>query len=102
MSGSKGMIPYSQELKEQVKKMIQEGKTQKEVAEYFGFKDRFVVHQMLKRERKKEREAAIIPIKRGRTSKNTPETVKQLQLENKRLRMENELMRSFLKELERK
>ena len=39
----------------EIKVMLSEGKTQREVAEYFGFQDKYVVKQLLVRERRKER-----------------------------------------------
>ena len=77
------------------------GKKQAEIAEHFKLKDRFVVHQILKRERHKEAERTAMPKKKGRPSKNMPQTIPALQAENKRLKMENDLMRSFLKIAER-
>ena len=37
----------------EIKTMLAEGKTQREVAEYYGFKDKYVVKQLLGRERRK-------------------------------------------------
>lgn len=104
MSGKKGMkIPrYSEEMKQELKQMVADGKTQREIAEYFGLKDRMVVHQILKRERKKEREQQSVPVRKGRPQRHPPKTVQALEAENRRLRMENELMRSFLEVLGRK
>ena len=98
MSGKKGMASprYPQELKEEIKRMVEVGKTQTEIAVHFGLKDRFVVHQILKRERRKQKVADTVPKKKGRPSKNPPQTVAALQVENRRLKMENDLMRSFL------
>lgn len=98
MSGKKGMknTRYSEDMKQEIKQMIAAGQTQQQIAEHFGLKDRFVVHQIMKRERKKERESIIIPAHMGRPRQYPPATVKALQAENKRLQMENELMRSFL------
>ena len=48
---------HIQELLPQNKAMLAEGKTQREVAEHYGFKDKYVVKQLLTRERRKERRA---------------------------------------------
>ena len=98
MSGKKGMASprYSQAMKDEIKRMVTDGKTQAEIAEHFNLKDRFVIHQILKRERRKETEVTKLPKKKGRPSKNPPDTISALQAENKRLKMENELMCSFL------
>ena len=82
--------------------MTKQGMTQSEIAEHLGLKDRFLVHQILKRNRSKEKETPTIPTRKGRPRKNNPESLQALLKENKQLRMENELMRSFLQELERK
>lgn len=39
----------------EIKAMLAEGKIQREIAEHFGFKDKQVVKELLKRERRKER-----------------------------------------------
>ena len=98
MSGKKGMPSprYPQAMKEEIKRMVEVGATQTEIAEHFGLKDRFVVHQILKRERRKQDAEDALPKKKGRPFKNTPQTVTALQAENRRLKMENELMKSFL------
>ena len=102
MSGKKGMPSprYSREMKEAMKRMVEAGKTQREIAEYWGLKDRFVVHQILKRERRKA-ETEDMPKKKGRPPKHPPATLDALKAENQWLKMENELMKSFLEFAER-
>lgn len=53
--------------------MLAEGKSQREVAEHCGFKDKYVMKQLLTRERRKERklEAEIVPRPKGRTKKES-------------------------------
>ena len=46
---------HVQALLPEIKAMLAEGKTQREVAEYYGFRDRQVVKGLLKRERRKGR-----------------------------------------------
>ena len=41
---------HVQALLPEIRAMLAEGKTQREVAEYFGFKDKYVVKKLLKRE----------------------------------------------------
>ena len=77
--------------------MLASGKTQREVAEYYGFKDKLVVKELLRRERKKEIQG--VPKQRGR---KPAKTLQEYKYENKRLRMENELLRDFLQSTERK
>lgn len=93
---------YSQEMKEAIRQMLAEGQTQKEVAEYFGLKDRFVVHQIVKRDRRKQEAAGGLSKKKGRPSNHSPETLAALKAENQRLKMENDLLGCFLHVLERK
>ena len=80
--------------------MLAEGKTQREVAEHYGFKDKYVVKQLLTRERRKLRklEAGILLRPKGRPRKNAmPRDIAAEQAyEIQRLRMENELLRDFL------
>ena len=69
----------------------------REIAEYYGFKDKYVVKGLLKRERRRNAEG--IPKQRGRKS---AKTLAEYKYENKRLKMENELLRDFLQSIERK
>lgn len=90
----------------EIKAMLSEGKTQREVAEHFGFKDKYVVKQLLVRERRKERklEAGIVPRPKGRPKKTAePKDIAAEQAyEIQRLQMENKLLRDFLQFAERK
>ena len=87
---------HVQELLPAIKAMQEEGKTQREIAEYYGFKDKHVVRRLLQRERKKQIEG--IPKQRGR---KPAKTLQEYKYENKRLKMENELLRDFLQSTER-
>ena len=91
---------HIQVLLPEIKDMLAEGKTQREVAEYYGFQDKQVVKGLLKRERRKERrlEAGILPRPKGRPRKDaTPrDIVAEQAYEIQRLRMENQLLRDFL------
>lgn len=80
--------------------MVNAGKTQREIAEHFGLKDKYVVKQLLMRERRKEekKKAGILPRPKGRPRKNHQDEKSELQ----RLRMENKLLRDFLQFKERK
>ena len=80
--------------------MVQVGKTQREIAEHFGLKDKYVVKQLLMRERRKEKKikAGILPRPKGRPRKNRQAEKYELE----RLRMENKLLRDFLQFIERK
>ena len=63
---------HIQALLPEIKAMLAEGKTQREVAEHYGFRDKQVVKRLLERERRKERklEAGILPRPKGRPRKD--------------------------------
>ena len=84
---------HTQRLLPQIKKMLEQGMKQKEVEEALGLTGYRPVHELLKRERKKE-----IPKQRVR---KPAATLQEYKYENKRLRMEVELLRDFLQYTER-
>ena len=86
---------HVKELLPAILKMEEQGKTQREIAEYYGFKDKLVVKRLLERARKKER---TVPKIRGR---KPAKTLQEYKYENKRLKMEVELLRDFLLRTER-
>lgn len=97
---------HIQEQLPEIKLMLEGGSTQREVAEHFGFKDKYVVKQLLTRERRKERkmEAGIMPRPKGRPRKNSSprDIVREQAYEIERLKMENRLLRDFLQSTGRK
>ena len=93
---NKRKYTHVQELLPSIKAMLKEGKTQREIAEYYDFKDKHVVRRLLQRERKKQIEG--VPKQRGR---KPAKTLQEYKYENKRLKMENELLRDFLQSTER-
>ena len=86
-----------QELLPIVKEMVNDGLTQREIAEKLGFESKKVVDNLLYREKNKK--TASIPKVRGR---KPAKTLQEYKYENKRLKMENELLRDFLSLTERK
>ncbi len=94
---------HVQEVLPEIEAMIKAGKSQREVAEYFGFKDKYVVKELLKRERRKQRKqaAGIMPRPKGRPRKGR-DIVAEQAYEIKRLQMENKLLRDFLQSAGRK
>ena len=92
---SKRNYTHIKELVPTIRAMVAEGMTQREIAEHFGFKDKFVVKEALKRTRRK---AITIPKVRGR---KPAKTLQEYKYENKRLKMEDELLRDFLSLTER-
>ena len=73
-------------------------KTNREIAEYFGFQDKYVVKRWAKQYnwRMQEMEAGITPRRRGRPPKGYVPTEQEKENEIRRLKMENELLRDFL------
>ena len=91
---------HVQTLLPEIQAMLAEGKSRREVAEYYGFRDKQVVKRLLERERRKERklEAGILPRPKGRPRKDAaPRDIAAEQAyEIQRLRTENKLLRDFL------
>lgn len=61
----------------EIEAMLSAGKTQREVAEQFGFKNKYVVKNLLKRQREKRRKlaAGIVPRPRAERARvASPET----------------------------
>ncbi|MDY3760056.1 MAG: imidazolonepropionase [Eubacteriales bacterium] len=89
---------HTKELLPQIKKMLEQGMTQKQIEDKLGLTGDRPIHNLLKRERKKE-VTAHLPKERGR---KPAKTLQEYKYENKRLKMENELLRDFLLLTERK
>ena len=83
---------HTQELLPQIKKMLEQGLTQKQIEDKLGLTGDRPIHNLLKRERKKET-SSCLPKQRGR---KPAKTLQEYKYENKRLKMENELLRDFL------
>ena len=98
MSGKKGMKHFSKIIINEVKQMVEGGKTHREIAEYFGLKDGLVINELLKRERRKERRITegILPKSKGRPRKSAISSDQNKDAEIRKLKMEVELLRSFL------
>lgn len=86
-----------QELLPEIKEMLESGMSQREVAEKFGLKGERPIHDLLKRERKKEIQG--IPKQRGR---KPARTLQEYKYENQRMKMENTLLRDFILQTGRK
>ena len=82
---------HTMELLPRIKQMLSEGMTQKEVEDALGLTGYRPVHELLKRERKKEQQG--LPKQRG---SKPAKTLQEYKYENKRLKMEVELLRDFL------
>ena len=82
---------HTMELLPQIKGMLTAGMTQKEVENALGLTGKRPIHELLKRERRKELQG-IAKQRRRKPAK----TLQEYKYENKRLRMEVELLRDFL------
>ena len=82
---------HTMKLLPQIQEMLASGMTQKEVEKVLGLTGCRPVHTLLKRERKKEQQR--VPKQRGR---KPAKTLQEYKYENKRLKMEVELLRDFL------
>lgn len=82
---------HTQELLPRIKELLACGMTQKEVENKLGLTGCRPIHELLKRERRKEIQG--IPKQRGR---KPAKTLQEYKYENKRLKMEVELLRDFL------
>lgn len=80
-----------QELLPEVKRLRDGGYTYRQVAEKLGLSDGEVVKELLRREKRKSIQG--IPAHRGR---KPAKTLQEYKYENKRLKMEVELLRDFL------
>ena len=101
---SKRKYTKVQKLLPEIKEMISEGWTHRAIEAHFQLEGDQPVHNLLKRERRKERkvEAGIMPHRRGRPRKYNALTEKEKEYEIERLKMENELLRDFLRVVGRK
>ena len=82
---------HTKELLPQIQEMLESGMTQKEVEAALGLTGYRPVHELLKRERKREKQG--IPKQRGR---KPARTLQEYKYENKRLKMEVELLLDFV------
>ena len=98
MSGVKGMKNYPEWMKQQVRERVLSGESQYQVSKELGISRYSVQSWCGLRPETKARQIAPLPKGRPKTNK----TIEDYKKENKRLRMEVELMRDFLRSTERK
>ena len=79
-----------------IESMLASGMTHKQIEEELGLEGDRPIHNLLKRQRRKA--AKGIPEYRSR---KPPKTLQDYKYENKRLKMEVELLRDFLQSTER-
>ena len=96
MGNRKGQKQYCESIKEQIRKEYNEGASQRSLSKNYGI-SRYTIQSWCGL-RSEVNLRKIAPLKKGRPT-NRPEELEQ---KVKRLEMENELLRNFLRELERK
>ena len=93
---SKRRYTKIQELYPVIEQMLEAGMTHRQIEDELGLTGDRPVHNLLKRQRKKEIKG--LPKFRGR---KPAKTLQEYKYENKRLKMEVELLRDFLQSTER-
>ena len=98
---SRQKYTHVQALLPEIRAMEAAGKTKREIAEHFGLRDKYVVKQLLTRERRKEEKAkaGIFPRAKGRPGKDAlpRDVITEQAYEIERLKRENKLLRDFLR-----
>ena len=92
MSGKKGMKKYPAGMREAIVKELKEGSSQRELSRKYGVSRYAIQSWCGLRPETKLRQA--VPLPKGRPKKN--KTIEDYEKENRRLKMENELLRDFL------
>ena len=89
---------HIQELLPVINAMIANGKSHREIEEVLGLTGDRPIHNLLKRERRKEKKvkAGVMPRPKGRPRKDGQPPHQREKAELERLRMENKLLRDFL------
>ena len=90
MSGKKGMKKYPMGIREEVVTRIRAGENQRALSQEYGI-SRWAIQSWLKE--------PVLPKMRGR---KPAKTLAEYKYENKRLKMENELLQDFLRSIGRK
>lgn len=104
MSGKKGVKHFGEHIIDDVLRMKAEGKTNREISEFYEFENKYVIKGLIKRFNQKQKMllAGIVPRRKGRPPKGYVVKEDEKDNEIKRLKMENELLRSFLQVAGRK
>ena len=92
MSGKKGQKQYLDAVKEQIRREIAAGKSQREVCREYGI-SRYSIQSWCGL-RPETMIRQIAPLPRGRRKEK--KTIADYEKENRRLKVENELLRDFL------
>ena len=94
---SKRRYTKIQYLLPEIEEKLAEGKSHREIEKELGLEGDRPIHNLLKRQRRKSERK--MPKQRGR---KPARTLAEYKYENKRLKMENELLRDFIQSTERK
>ena len=100
MSGKRWMKQYTENKKEIVREALKSGKSQKKISREYGI-SRYSIQSWCGLRPETEIKQ-VAPLPRGREKAEGKKTIDDYRAENKRLKMENELMRDFLSLTERK
>ena len=98
MSGIKGMKQYPESTKEEIRKLFNQGKSVSYLSKVYGISRYSIQSWCGLRPETKLRQIAPLPRGRAKAVKSVDDYKK----ENKRLKMENELLRDFLQSMGRK
>ncbi len=98
MSGIKGMNHYPEAIKNEIRQVYQEGQSVLRLSKIYGISRYSIQSWCGLRPETKIRQIAPLPKDRPKTIKNIDDYRK----ENKRLKMENDLLQDFLSLTERK
>ena len=98
MSGKKGMKHYPEEFKEQIRLEYENGTSVSRLSREYKV-SRYAIQSWCGKRPEVNRRQAV-PLKKGRPS--AEKTIEDYKQENKRLKMELELLRNFLSLTERK
>lgn len=104
MAGKKGIKHFSNAIIAEVIQMKMEGKTNKEISDYYDFKDKRVIKNLINRYNRKQRQSqsGVLPRKKGRPRKSSQSNEATKDERIRQLEMENDLLRSFLFEAGRR
>lgn len=103
---SKRKYTHIEALLPEIKQMLASGQSQREIEQLLGLEGDCPIHNLLKRERRKAEKvsAGIVPRPKGRPRKDFErvDTAAEQAHEINRLKMENKLLRDFLRSIGRR
>jgi len=88
---------HVKQIETKVLQLKEKGKTNREIAQEFGLKEKQIVNLVTRYNRRNEKlQKGLPPKRRGRPPKSTTTNQEQMRIKIERLEMENTLLRSFL------